>query len=1014
MTSSFYQVFLILLLTCSRLFAQPFLSPGFEHIGTQDGLAHRVVNDIMQDHKGYIWMATQNGLQRYDGQRFMTWHKNFDNPASLPSDNVSKVYEDHANNIWVVCHNGIGILNTANSRFRLVPLALDKTYSELLVYNFFEDEKNHIWLATKEAGLLCLDTIKNEFVKATAILPPHPWKFTNITEEPVTGNYWLSSDSGIAYADMKKKAIYNYNFNPDELPALENPFLYKNAVQSTFIDSYLKLWMTTSGSEFNQYRYNLFTKKYEDFIPARKDNFGYFQDHDGNVWMNGEEGLNVWKPAPNNVYTIATDKNSGKGFDAESVYKVCEDYEHNLWIATDNGVFVLNPLSQQINIKTYIDAAGKTADQNFTQFTELADGNIWAATWGAGLLMYDHRLKQVKHQSLAAQTRDVNYDLVWEFYNDKNSNIWIGCQLGRLAVYNITNGKFSFYRDTAFDQRTIRSIAEDKNSNIWFGTQHGLFVKWNPLTKRFTRYADSEYPERESLGNIHKIIFDNDNRMWAATQYGGLVEVDTETGNIKKAYTADGKTNHGMLSNVTYDLLQYNDSLLWVATTMGINIFNKKTQQVDYITTEDGLGSNIVLSMQKDNNGSVWVGTGDGFYKIVWPSKKIVRFGKRDGMENDGFQVSGMSKLKDGRILCATTKDFKWFYPDSLISGSRTPKVEITFLKVFNREINIDSLTSSNLLLELNYKENFISVEYAALSFLNRDRLTYYYKLEGQDNDWNKTNNYLLSNYSNLRPGLYTFQVYAETSEGQQGPETTFSFRILPPWWNSWWFYVLCAFLLAGIFYIWYRNRINKILDMEKVRNRIARDLHDDMGSTLSTINILSEMARRKVQVDTQKTSEYIDKISDNSQRMMEAMDDIVWSINPVNDSMQRILARMREYATNILEAKDINFQFRAEEALNDIKIGLESRRDLFLIFKEAVNNMAKYSQCNNAYIVIKLHKKNVVMLVSDDGIGFDINTADHGNGLVNMKQRATLLKGRLEIKSTPGNGTSVVMEVPV
>jgi signal transduction histidine kinase len=219
---------------------------------------------------------------------------------------------------------------------------------------------------------------------------------------------------------------------------------------------------------------------------------------------------------------------------------------------------------------------------------------------------------------------------------------------------------------------------------------------------------------------------------------------------------------------------------------------------------------------------------------------------------------------------------------------------------------------------------------------------------------------------------------------------------------------------IAGIIWFIYRQRINKLLAVEKLRTKVARDLHDDMGSTLSTINILSSMAKTKMTDDLQKTSEYISKISDSSQRMMEAMDDIVWSIRPDNDSMQKITARMREFATGILEAKDIKMTFKVDEKVNGIKLNMEARRDFFLIFKEAVNNVVKYSHAEKCSIHISMHQKRLLLTVTDNGAGFEVNKADSGNGLSNMQKRAEALKGRTTVQSKPGEGTRVTVNIPV
>jgi nitrate/nitrite-specific signal transduction histidine kinase len=317
--------------------------------------------------------------------------------------------------------------------------------------------------------------------------------------------------------------------------------------------------------------------------------------------------------------------------------------------------------------------------------------------------------------------------------------------------------------------------------------------------------------------------------------------------------------------------------------------------------------------------------------------------------------------------------------------------------------------------VDLRHTQNSITIEFAALSFLQRDKIVYYYQLEGMDKDWIRPDKGLFANYASLPSGHYTFKVMCENADGVESKHiTTLKIYIHPPFYRTWWFLSLIVIGIAAIIYFFHRMRVNRLLGMEKVRSRIARDLHDDMGSTLSTINILSEMAKMKVDKDAVKTSEYLNKISDNSSRMMEAMDDIVWSINPMNDSMQRITARMREFATGVLEARDIDFRFGVDEQVQLLKLDMEARRDLFLLFKEAVNNLAKYSQCRHANIEIFIAGKKLVMKIADDGVGFDINNADTGNGLYNMQKRAQSLQGKLVIDAQPGKGTKVLLEMPL
>jgi signal transduction histidine kinase len=286
--------------------------------------------------------------------------------------------------------------------------------------------------------------------------------------------------------------------------------------------------------------------------------------------------------------------------------------------------------------------------------------------------------------------------------------------------------------------------------------------------------------------------------------------------------------------------------------------------------------------------------------------------------------------------------------------------------------------------------------------------------MEGIDKEWLRTDGNNFQNYSLLPPGEYVFNVYAENVEGLRSAYTTQLYIVIKyPFWQTRWFTSVLVFLVLLVIYYFHNERVNRLLAVEKVRNRVARDLHDDMGSTLSTINILSAMAKSKMNTDAVKTAGYLSKISDNSQRMMEAMDDIVWSIKPSNDSMQRVTARMREFATSVLEAKDITLRFAVDDTVANVKLNMEARRDFFLIFKEAVNNAAKYSKATEVDISITAERRKLSFTVKDNGIGFDVTGADGGNGMGNMKKRADAVHGRIKISSKEAGGTRVKLTIP-
>jgi signal transduction histidine kinase len=261
--------------------------------------------------------------------------------------------------------------------------------------------------------------------------------------------------------------------------------------------------------------------------------------------------------------------------------------------------------------------------------------------------------------------------------------------------------------------------------------------------------------------------------------------------------------------------------------------------------------------------------------------------------------------------------------------------------------------------------------------------------------------------------------VRARNEGGIFSPHIT-SLRIIirPPFWRTFWFYGLLVLVIAAALYYLYRLRIRRLLQVEKIRTRLARDLHDDMGSTLSTINILSNMAVKKIGSDQQASQDYMGRISDSSSRIMEAMDDIVWSINPVNDSMRKILARMKEFAGNVLEASDIEYSFMVDEAVKDMSFDMEWRREIFLVFKEAINNIVKYAKASQVNITLRKQKNALHMTITDNGVGFNTVVDQHGsvrgNGLRNMRKRAEAMNGSFRIISAPESGTSVELRIPL
>ena len=469
----------------------------------------------------------------------------------------------------------------------------------------------------------------------------------------------------------------------------------------------------------------------------------------------------------------------------------------------------------------------------------------------------------------------------------------------------------------------------------------------------------------------------------------------------------------GTPGNSVVDIEQLNDSIFFASTGF-LDVINVNSGKTEVLTVYDGLPGAGVSKLLIDSEGILWFTNNNGLASYNFEKNIFVPYTERNGIISADKSTYAKFKMRNGEFWFGGENSMFGFLPERLKIKTAPPDVTLTDFKLLNNFISLDSLLLHEK-VTLKPEQNSFAIYFSSLSFTQQDKLAYYYKMEGIDNEWIKAENNLIANYTILAPGEYIFNVKCVNMHGIESANvTTLDIDISPHFYQSRWFMILIFIFVFGITYLIYRLRLNRLLAVERIRNKVARDLHDDVGSTLSTINILSSMAKTKLLTDPVKTSEYISKITDNSQQMMEAMDDIVWSIKPDNDNMQRIVARMREYASSILEPKEIEIDFQIDENIYDLKLNMETRRDVFLIFKEALNNSAKYSHCSKIEIIVKFENNKLIIRIIDNGIGFDISTADSGNGLGNMQKRADALHGKIDIKSEEGKGTEISLIVPV
>lgn len=1007
------------LLFCHFALSQEYI---FNHLTTKDGLASNFVNCMYQDKKGYLWVGTESGLQRYDGYNF--FYPYYNAPNQIPEKPVHQMLDDKEGRMWIRQGNTIGIFNTSNFTFHVVPVHFKKPVPDVYEYQLSKDNQGNVYLLV--VGYNWLYFNPTSFSMEEKVVPftiPDSFRVIKITEDTARKVTWVAGSGGLAMYDRQQKQLYTHDNNPTHNPLLEDKRLMRN-VTNLYIDSKRRYWIVywdMAPKHPTQYclcfdeRKGRFTN---DTTGIATNIRGYYElNHftqfgDSIVMVYGNNCLLINEG--NSFVSLRDSSSASFNIEFANATDVLQDQEKLLWVATDNGLY--NTLANN-SLSNHLVLDEEKEPASITSVLQYADTDIWIGTWGRGVLplgrtIYDYSKVNVYKQKVP----DKDYLGVWDMeQNHRDRKVWIGCQAGKLTLYDPSSDQTSYLSPPIFNSSTVRQVAEDKNNNMWFGCQNGMLVKWD----YHKNINDSNFHLITRLNAIvNGLYIDNRNKLWVSTEGQGLLVYNTTTNTLEKQYLS-GHGNGSLSSNHLHNVVQMNDSIYGIAGDV-LNILNINSGEIATTTGFADLPLGDILAVQADDQGQFWVSTATGIYKYNNYTGSFIKYTQWDGLitiYNSKFVMETSRKLNNGNIVFAGNQNLVSFNPAQFRTRRSPPDVSITSFQLFNDNLPVDSLLGLKD-IKFSHSDNSFTIKFASISFTQIRKLTYYYMLEGADKDWIQAE-LLQATYSLLPPGDYTFMVRAQNEEGIFSDHiTTLHIIIRPSFWQSIWFYLLLGLAMAGLLYYLHHLRLQRLLHVEKVRTRLARDLHDDMGSTLSTINILSNMALKKADTDHKTAKEYMVRISNNSSRMMEAMDDIVWSINPVNDNMRKVAARMKEFAGNSLEAQDINYTFHIDEDAKELGFDMETRRGIFLIFKEAINNILKYAKCTEVDISMQVQKKYFVITIADNGVGFDPTkqvAAHRGNGLKNMQKRAEGMHGgKLNIQTALGKGTTLVLKIPL
>jgi signal transduction histidine kinase/ligand-binding sensor domain-containing protein len=997
---------------------------------TAEGLANNVVNRIVRDSRGYLWFCTREGLSRFDGYVFITYGID----DGLPSAVVNDLIETKEGIYWIATSKGLvrfdplgtpapstgarGVNGETRERARLhreaparpmfrtfLPDTDPRTHD---VMSLFQDRAGGVWVGTA-LGLYRLEDRGGVSVTFAPVEGAGP-EVTCLAQD-TAGAHWIGTTTNGLFRRLANQRLEHYTVR-EGLPA--------NDIHGILVDRQGRIWVGTGSSglalltldPLSQRPFVAGVYSTHNGLPSNWIN-QIFEAGDRALWAGTTGGLVQILPAGKpDEYRFRTFGAAALGLAHPGLFSVAEDRHQNLWIGSVTGAAKI--LSEEFTIFGAAEGIPSTAtlvelpnggvvameasglwrfirfvDQRFV-VTELPLSNgtpSWGwnqmflvdrvGDWWIGTRTGVLRFQGVdRFEQLARATPVARYakrdglaaEVVIRLFEDSRSDIWIAT-VGEGALSGLTrwerrSGALHHYTDRdglpPFDRFYVSSFAEDRAGNVWIGfSGDGGVVRYR--RGRFERFwTDHGVP----TGSIRNLVIDARNRLWGASSRGGLLRID----------------------RLTEDRPEFSN-----------------------YTTAQGLSSNEVTAVVEDRLGRIYAGTARGLDRLD-PTTGLMR-SYRAGDDLPIGEMQAAIRDRAGVLWASYNSGLVRIVPTD-DPPSVAPSVLITGLRVAGQKHILSALGQSELpYFELPWNRNSLEVEFVSPGFGPADGLRYQIRLEGGDSDWSPPSEQRSIVYANLASGRYRFQARAVNADGvMSGTTAGFSFTILPPIWQRWSFRTFVGLLVSALAYAAYRYRVSRLLEVAAMRTRIATDLHDDIGANLTRIAVLSEVVRRQGHANA---DEHLASIATVARESVTAMSDIVWAISPGRDGLNDLTRKMREHAEEVFAAGDTELTFAAPEISRDMRLSVDMRRDIYLIFKEAINNAARHARCSHVQVGLRSDGSRVILSVVDDGQGFGVAAEDQGNGLTSMRNRADRLGARLDITSRSGAGTTVLLEVP-
>jgi ligand-binding sensor domain-containing protein/signal transduction histidine kinase len=1011
----------------------------FTHLTTNDGLSQGYVTAILQDRRGFMWFATRDGLNRYDGNTFVVYKNSPNDPGSLSSNFIQDLIEDDRGYLWVASNTGVNKFDPITERCTRYLHDANNPYSlgGAYVTSIAEDSRGYFWFGTQASGLDKFDPTTGKFTH-----------YRNDSDGQFVGRIaHVIADSHRDVWFVGERGLFRLNQQTAQIarpPATRNGLTGENVYE----DELGNLWMLANSPMVGLVKYDPHAERLTRYplaagaaggLASTKNggsvNSNLLADGQNGLWVASSEGLYYFdRRTERFTYKFQHDESNLHSLDSNAVLSVYRDRGGVLWVGTENaGLNILNFQQQQ-----FVHYRHRPADPNSLSPGRVkaiyrdSNGVLWVGFFPRALDRLDRKAGQITHYvpnpgDENALGTGINVNTI---YRDAAGYLWIGGGGSGVDRFDERTGRFKHYRHNPDDPGSLLSdnvisIYGDRNRQTWVGGQTGI-SRFDPVTGRFTNYLPVPSNPNSLQNWIWAIYQDRSGTLWLGTFGGALIRFDDKAKTFV-AYTPDPGDPHRLNGGGITSIHEDRTGTLWVGGFDGLYRYNRQSGAFTRYTESQGLPSSTIRCIQEDGVGRLWLSTQKGISRFDPRTETFRNYDVSDGLQSNEFS-DGCYQGPDGEIFFGGSNGFNAFFPENVRDNRYVPPVVITSFNIFNKTVPVgtksvlkkaipyvDSLT-------LSYRENVFSFEFAALSYANSQKNRYRYKLEGFDPGWNEVSSkQRLATYTNLDPRKYVFRVQASNSDGVWNEEgVSLPIVITPPWWNTNWFRALCAAAFMALLWLAYRFRIGQLQEKFSLasearlteRMSIARELHDSLLQTVQglmlSLQAVSEMmpagaAKNKFE----KTLEIGDRAIREGRHAVQDLR----SASTTSDLTQAV----RTLGDELASGDSATFRLVVEGPMRELHPIV--RDEVYGIAREALRNAFTHACATRVEAEIGFNERLLQLRIRDDGKGISPDIAEQGSaghyGLAGMRERARQIGSKLVILSGPETGTEIELSVP-